>query len=282
MIALVSVLSPALLLPCTDRRSLLSSATAAAAGAALPHATLLAFAADAPATGTAAARVTSKVRLEFVQQVSAEESLVLPLTIGLFGNDAPQSVAAFLATARGALSAKCKEPIGVEDELMARGKLAKKGTYKSCVAVEDEPVTYAYSQVWSIQRGRRVDAGALQGKFALREAPITPPAEGAGLAHDAAGLLSVRRGGGVFDFGITTAPGTADDDEVYVVIGRVLEGLDVVAQLDAATVVRAADVLGVEAATASREKACAYGSANSYCAQNKPLKKITLVRATVL
>ena len=67
-------------------------------------------------------------------------------------------------------------------------------------------MSYAYSQVWSIQRGRRIDAGQVQGKFALREAPTTPASEASGLSHDAAGLLSVRRGGGLFDFGITTAP----------------------------------------------------------------------------
>ena len=53
-------------------------------------------------------------------------------------------------------------------------------------------------------------------------------------------------------------------------------------ELDALPVVKAAEVLNVEAASSSREKACAYGSANSYCAQNKPLRKVTLLRTAVL
>ena len=49
-----------------------------------------------------------------------------------------------------------------------------------------------------------------------------------------------------------------------------------------ATEQKAAEVLNVEAASGSREKACAYGSPNSYCAQNKPLRKVTLLRTAVL
>ena len=61
-----------------------------------------------------------------------------------------------------------------------------------------------------------------------------------------------------------------------------LEGIESVAALDMVPVVKAAEILDVEAASASRAKACAYGSANSYCSQNKPLKKIVLMRTAVL
>ena len=68
----------------------------------------------------------------------------------------------------------------------------------------------------------------------------------------------------------------------YAVIGKVIDGFESVAALDALPVVKAAEALNVEAASAPREKACAYGSANAYCAQGKPLRKVTLVRAAVL
>ena len=92
-----------------------------------------------------------------------------------------------------------------------------------------------------------------------------------------------RRGGGAFDFGLTTGASPAYDED-YAVIGRVLdaESMAALAELDALPVVKAAEVLGVEASKASREKACTYGSSNSYCNQNKPLKKVTLLRSAVL
>ena len=54
-------------------------------------------------------------------------------------------------------------------------------------------------------------------------------------------------------------------------------------QLDAMPVVRAAGMMGQgDGSSTSREKACSYGSANAYCNQNKPLKKVTLVRAKMI
>ena len=74
-------------------------------------------------------------------------------------------------------------------------------------------------------------------------------------------------------------------DSDYEVIGMVLdaEGLATVATLDSLPLVRAAEAFGQgEGSDTSRAKACAYGSPNSYCSQNKPLRKVTLMRASVL
>ena len=233
------------------------------------------------ADAAVAATVTDKIRLEFVQQVSAEESKMLPMTIGLYGKDAPQAVSAFKALCAGKLAAPCPSTLDLSTEIMERTKQSKKAQYRACVGSESIPVDYTYSSVWSVQQGKRIDAGQVQGKFALRIPPEFARTESAAISHDAAGLLSVRRGGGSFDFGITTAP-TPEYDADYMVIGRVIDGMETVEALDAVPVVKAADILDVEAASASRAKACAYGSANSYCSQNKPLKKILLVRTAVL
>ena len=115
----------------------------------------------------------------------------------------------------------------------------------------------------------------------LRRAPRTPLTESTGLSHDAAGLLSVRRGGGIFDFGITKAP-DPDSDADFAVIGRVVDGRSSVEALDAVTVVKAADAFNIETASASREKACQYDSPQPFCAQGKPLRKVTLVRVAKL
>ena len=230
---------------------------------------------------TADAKVTSQVRLEFVEQISAEEQRILPVVIGLFGKDAPSAVSSFEKLCAGQLYVPCPTDVDLSGEVMERTKQSKKAALRGCQGSEANPVSYAYSQVWSVQRGRRIDAGAVQGKFALRVAPTSPPDESANLSHDAAGLLSVRRGGGSFDFGITTAP-TPQDDQSYAVIGRVIEGMDSVAALDAMPVVKAADAFNVEATSASRAKACDYASPQPFCAQNKPLRKVTLIRTAVL
>ena len=46
--------------------------------------------------------------------------------------------------------------------------------------------------------------------------------------------------------------------------------------------VKAADAFNVEASTASRAKACDYASPQPFCAQGKPLRKVTLLRTAVL
>jgi cyclophilin family peptidyl-prolyl cis-trans isomerase len=222
--------------------------------------------------------------LEFVQQVSAEEKKSYAMVVGLFGKEAPQAVAAFKSACAGKLDVPCPTDVDTTEELTERGKQSKKAALKACLGSASEPLSYSYSQVWSIQRGKRIGAGAVQGKFALRKAPVTPLSESVVLTHDAAGLLSVRRGGGTFDFFLSTAA-TPEDDEEYAVIGRVLDGIESLAGLDALPVVKAAEyggVVNVADTSQSREKACAYDSPQPFCAQLKPLRKVTLLRTAVL
>jgi len=226
--------------------------------------------------------VTDKVSLEFVEQVSAEERRNLPLLIvGLFGNDAPRAVELFKAACAGTLNVPCPTEVDLSAEVTERAKQTKKTTLRACQGYADMPLTYAYSQVWSIQRGKRIGAGAVQGKFALRVAPSMPVTESSTLSHDSAGLLSMRRGGGSFDFILTTGPAPEYDSD-FAVIGRVLDGMDALAELDAIPVVKAADAFNVADASQSREKACAYDSPQPFCAQSKPLRKVTLLRTAVL
>ena len=135
-----------------------------------------------------------------------------------------------------------------------------------------------------MQKGKRIGAGAVQGKFVMRVAPTTSLTESLSLSHDSAGLLSVRRGGGTFDFGITTAP-TPEDDADFAVIGRVIDGMDSVKALNEVTVVKAADAFNADGGLdpkGSRGKICEYANPQPFCAQGKPLRKITLLRAAVL
>lgn len=219
---------------------------------------VLAVAPLSASADTSSATVTDRVRLEFVQQISAEEQRLFVVNVGLFGADAPNAAEAFKQLAAGTLNVPCKE-MPDDPEVMQRSELARKAAYKTCEGAAATPVGYGYSQVWRILSGRRVDAGAVQGKFALRQAPKTPIQEAAGLLHDRAGLLSVRRGGGTFDFGLT-ASATPEYDDDFCVIGRVLddESLQAVSLLAGLPVVKAAEAFGQgDGGTASREKACA-------------------------
>ena len=71
-------------------------------------------------------------------------------------------------------------------------------------------------------------------------------------------------------------------DAEHRVIGRVVEGMDSVLEIDALPVVKAAEAFGIEAPSESRSMSCEYSNPQPFCAQNKPLRKVTLVRATVL
>jgi cyclophilin family peptidyl-prolyl cis-trans isomerase len=243
----------------------------------------LAMSPPAARASTSDAKITDRVRLEFVQQLSAEENKLLIVDIGLFGVDAPTAASVFKELVAGTLKVPCQE-LPDDEQMIQRSELARKQAYKNCEGATDQPVTYAYSQVWRVLTGRRIDAGAVAGKFALRAAPTTLKTEAAGLSHDQPGLLSVRRGGGTFDFALTAAA-TPEYDDDFAVIGRVLdeESLTSVRYLASVPVVKAADAFGQgEGSSASREKACAYGSPNAYCAQLKPLRKVTLQRASLL
>jgi hypothetical protein len=99
------------------------------------------------------------------------------------------------------------------------------GTPRALPLLIAYPRLHAPHQVWRITP-RRIDAGQVRGKWAGRVPPSHPSTESASLSHDARGLVSVRRGGGSFDFGITTAPDAAADAE-SIVIGRVVEGSEV-------------------------------------------------------
>ena len=67
-------------------------------------------------------------------------------------------------------------------------------------------VNYDYSTVWRVVKDERIDVGAISGRFIAREPPNFKDIK-IGLAHDAVGVVSVRRGdnGG---YGLKIFPGT--------------------------------------------------------------------------
>ena len=249
--------------------------------------TLVANAGD---TSTAdAATITDKIFIEFKGIPPADPGVSGGdpdrITIGLFGNDAPQPVSILkqLVTKDGYKS-KCK-PLDTTRTLQKEQLEANK-VYNSCIENEDSVgVNYDYSTVWRVMKDERIDVGAVSGKFIARENPTFEDAN-SGLRHDAPGVVSVRRGddGG---YGFTIYPGgrsasTLDEDNI--VVGRVIEGMDVVNRLNAMPVVKSAGAMltGAGKNKTQQSRGCRYGGNEVYCNENKPLKKVLLDKTGLL
>jgi len=197
------------------------------------------------------------------------------IVIGLYGEDAPETVAMFKQLFAGTLVTKCQDI--VIDAPIAREALQKSKPIKQCKASQTKPINLEDSSVWRIVKDELVSFGRLKGKFQLREAPGN--SDTGKLSHDAVGLLTTARGGGTFDFGITSGvKGTAELDSTNIVFGKVLEGLDLVEKLNQTPVKQYAAGLGSE----SKAKACIYGGKDVFCGVNKPLQRIIIKQAGLL
>ena len=203
-------------------------------------------------------------------QAAAEGRIV----IGLYGKDAPETTSLFRELFAGTLAAECQE-MSLEAATQ-RELLQKKQPFKQCKAAEDKPVNLEDSQVWRILADERIDFGRLKGKFLLREAPEIQEANT--LTHDRAGVVSAKKGGGAFEFAVTPGPNTKMDDK-NVVFGQVLEGFDLVAKLNMTPVKKFVGNVGEKEDATATDGACYYGSKNAFCGANKPLQRITVVRA---
>jgi cyclophilin family peptidyl-prolyl cis-trans isomerase len=156
-------------------------------------------------TTTDGPQITSRVSLGFAIGDSTPEFL----TIGLFGQAAPASVELFERLCTGSVS--------------------------------DAPgLTYAGSAVHRIEPGRLIAAGRLaagdrraiensidetgrvRSSYTDRAARFVN-ADTNTLSHDRAGLVSMRKGGGAFEFILTTAADQSLDAE-HIVIGEVISG----------------------------------------------------------
>ena len=101
---------------------------------------------------------------------------VLRPALGLFGKDAPVATAQFKALCAGTLAVPC-EPEPTFDAMTMERLRARLSPVEAVRRPQAEPATYDGSQIWRVIQGRRVDAGAVRGKYALRDLPPTPPSE---------------------------------------------------------------------------------------------------------
>eukprot|EP00802_Teleaulax_amphioxeia_P015060 Tamp_15143.p1 GENE.Tamp_15143~~Tamp_15143.p1 ORF type:complete len:343 (-),score=69.65 Tamp_15143:538-1422(-) len=200
------------------------------------------------------------------------------MVVGLYGEEAPKTVAAFLELAEGDLMAPCideDEATGDPEDFASsqRSKLTKRQIYKQCKAQEDKPVGYEYSQVWRVVKDQRIDLGRINKQF--RQAPYNDDENS--LKHDKAGLLSMVKNGGVFEFTMTPKA-NPKLDETNTVFGRVLEGEEVVELFNE---MPATQGQFLEGAFKFSGKLIGDGRAD-LDTKNRPLQKITVLRCGVL
>ena len=265
---------------------------------------------------TADAIITDKIYIEFKGLSSTADSSSATATtttntdrivIGLFGKDAPQPVSILkaLVTSTG-YPAKCKplESDEYNSRLLEKERLEKRKVYNTCIQSQDvQGVNYYYSTVWRVIPYERIDVGAtVSGKFIARENPIfidndNDDSTTSRLTHDSPGVVSVRRGNGG-GYGFTIFPGSITNDassvstlnEENIVIGRIIEGLDVIQKLNNVPTVHNTFATGGGGGQSSSSsvlkgmpsRGCRYGGSEYFCAENKPLRKIVLDKMGVL
>jgi cyclophilin family peptidyl-prolyl cis-trans isomerase len=250
----------------------------------------------AAASSTDEAEVTDRIFVEIKglpstsSSSSSSSSSTEPrrIVIGLFGKETPNTVSKLknLVTSQG-LATPCRPKA---ERSLQREQLEANQVYNSCKEDENRGINLLYSTVWRIIKNERIDVGAVSGKFVAREFPDFQEENGGGstFKHDAPGLVSVRRGneGG---FGFTIYPGNGEDarflDDEHIVVGKVIEGMDVVRQLNEAPVIASSKfsymaLAGGPTTKSAPTRSCRYGGP-MYCNENKPLIKLSIVNAGI-
>ena len=162
-------------------------------------------------TAPAGVETTDKVRLT----LSIANEVAGEIELALWGGAAPDSVDTSMKLCRGTL-------------------ISNAG---------DEGASYERSVAVRVKRDVAVVMGALKrqggqtmlvsGQTRPQRVRVSPPTnqDTNALQHDAAGLLSVKRGGGSFEFSLTTRPNTAMNKE-SIVIGCVTKGMGLLERLN--------------------------------------------------
>ncbi|EEC44748.1 predicted protein [Phaeodactylum tricornutum CCAP 1055/1] len=220
------------------------------------------------------------------------------IVIGLFGTEAPESVDKLKRLVASSSSGQLSNGLAIPCRPKATRTLQKEQleankVYNSCVEGEDQGVTLQYSSIWRVFPNERIDMGAVTGKFVAREYPNWQETVESELGHDQPGVVSVRRGNDS-GFGFTIYPGGAKDpvrdlaalNADHIVVGRVIEGMDIVAQLNSVPVISSSklnymSLTGGQTTKNAPTRSCRYGG-DMYCNENKPLIKLSITETGIL
>lgn len=222
--------------------------------------------------------ITSKIFLELKGLSSTGTDRVV---IGLFGKAAPHSVSIIQALCSPAgWDSPCRP---LEQRMLQKDQLEANKVFNACVESQDKGVTYDFSAVWRIIPDQQIEIGAVTGKYLSRIPPHFDDKQSVPSSTiNTAGLVTVRRGNdGGFGFSILPVEGLSEIDwENRIIVGRVLDGMSVVNQLN--TGVPIVQRSSSSTLRTAPSRACRYGSTEFYCNDYKPLKKILITQSGVL
>jgi cyclophilin family peptidyl-prolyl cis-trans isomerase len=235
------------------------------------------------------AKITDRIYMDIkgvaaLDQQQQQQQSPQRIVIGLFGNDAPEAVKMLKSlVTQGGLAADCKPK---EIRTLQKEQLEANKVYNSCVeGQEGQGVNYDLSTIWRVKQGERIDVGAVSGRFVARQFPTWVGDNN--LKHSAPGVVSVRKGNDS-GFGFTIYPGNGGDgddasylDANHLVVGRVVEGMNVVESINRVPVVTSKFASQAEL-PAAPSRACRYGGNQLYCSEYKPLTKLSIVSTGVL
>ena len=202
------------------------------------------------------------------------------IVIGLFGKEAPQATEMLkaLVTPQG-LNTPCKPR---EVRSLQKEQLEANKVYNACVEGQEQGVTYDLSTIWRVVKDERIDVGAVSGRFVARQFPNWQGSNE--LKHSEPGVVSVRKGN-ESGFGFVIYPGKGNSaeylNENHLVVGRVLEGMNAVEQINNVPVVTSSFSGGPPMQLAPN-RSCRYGGGQLYCNENKPLQKLSIVSTGIL
>jgi cyclophilin family peptidyl-prolyl cis-trans isomerase len=225
--------------------------------------------------------VTDRIFMEVKAPTDVEPRRIV---IGLYGTDAPSATTMLrqLVSPAG-LASQCK-PRDTSRTLQ-KEQLESNKVYNSCMENESMGVTYEYGTIWRIIKDERIDVGSVSGKFISREFPNWVDNNNLPLEF---GSVSVQRGNeSGFGFSIYPGKNVKSDPAGSVVVGKVIEGLDVIEDLNEFQVVKSSKVnymalTGSDGMKSAPSRACRYGSGNLYCNEFKPLQKLSIIATGVL
>jgi len=196
-----------------------------------------------------------------------------PLRIDLF-QDAPAAAVEFFSSmVEGTVQASC--PTGDNPNI------------EICEDYQSIRVGYKNSQLWRLVPNKRMDFGRVDSMFTSRIPPTFDREQinaNIGIQPSTRGAVSIKRGGGAFEFTVTPSynPSLDGDKEDLVVVGRIAEeDLPFIDEINAIPVRRDIVKMGdVPPLGAKFARACDFTAPDSTCAQFKPLKKIIVTETS--
>lgn len=218
-----------------------------------------------------------KVKAVVTLDISIARGPSRPLRIELFQDAPAASVEFFSSLADGTLRAPCALGDGPNIEI--------------CEEYQSINVGYKGSQLWRLVPNKRMDFGRVDSMFTSRIPPTIAAEQndannGLLFKPSTRGAVSIKRGGGAFEFTVTPSYNLSLDTERedLVVVGRIAEDdMAFIDEINAIPVrkdiIKVSDVppLGSNFA-----RACDFTAPDPTCAQFKPLKKIIVTETSVV